>query len=58
MKRVRIYLSGREVGTGVLSQDEKQVESIRFHPNIPEQDREKLLHDRELKVREKKRQRG
>ena len=58
MKRVRIYLNGTEVGTGVLSPDESAVESIRFHPDIPEQDRERLLHDRELKVTEKKGKRG
>jgi hypothetical protein len=56
-KRIKIYLNGQEVGTGVLSEDEKTVESIRLHNHIPEEDRERILHDRELKVRER-RERG
>lgn len=52
-KRIKIYLNGNEVGTGILTEDEKTVENIRFHPHIPEQDREKLLHERELKVQER-----
>lgn len=54
MKRVRIYLDGREVGTGVLSPDEKQVAEVRFHPQIPEQDRERLLDDRNMKLQERR----
>jgi hypothetical protein len=53
-KRIKIYLNGSEVGTGILSEDEKHVENIRFHPDIPEKDREKLLHERELKVQERR----
>lgn len=54
-KRIRIYLNGNEVGTGILSDDEKSVENIRLHSHIPERDREKLLRDRELKVQERNR---
>jgi hypothetical protein len=38
-----------------LSDDEKSVENIRFHPDIPEKDREKLLRERDLKVQERRR---
>lgn len=54
-KRIKIYLNGSEVGTGMLSDDEKSVENIRFHPDIPEKDREKLLRERNLKVQERRR---
>jgi hypothetical protein len=53
-KRIRVFLNGREVGTGELSADEKTVENIRFNPHIDPKDREKLLHDRELKVQERR----
>lgn len=54
-KRIKIYLNGSEVGTGILSEDGKNVENVRFHPDIPEKDRERLMHDRELKVQERRR---
>lgn len=57
-KRIRIYLNGNEVGTGILSDDEKTVESIRIHPHIPEKDRDQLLNDRSLKVEEQKKRNG
>lgn len=57
-KRIRIFLNGNEVGTGVLSDDEKTVESIRFHPHIPEKDRERLLSDRNMKLEERRRDHG
>lgn len=53
-KRIRIYLNGHEVGTGILSEDEKTVESVRLHSHIPEKDRAKLLSDRSIKVEERK----
>lgn len=53
-KRIRVFLNGREVGTGELSNDEKTVERIRFHPDIDPKDRDKLLRERELKVQERK----
>lgn len=53
-KRIKIYLNGKEVGTGVLSEDEKAVENVRLHPHIPEADRERILEDRKLKVQERR----
>lgn len=52
-KRVRIFLDGQEVGTGHISDDGKTVDSVRFNPNIPEEDRARLIRDRELKLRER-----
>lgn len=56
-KRIKIFLNGKEVGTGVLSEDEKTVESIRFHPQISENDRERLLSDRNMKLEERRERR-
>lgn len=53
-RRVRIFLDGKEVGTGHLTDDGQSVDSVRFHPDIPEHERKRLLHDRELKLRERR----